>query len=312
MIKHLLSIALVSTSLILNAQSFSAKYNFALTTTVTPTTVDPTPPPTATGVTFGSFSAVGVGTVSTSNGSFTYDTWGTGALTGDDVQANYTGAIDLTKYYGVAITPQSGYEVTLTDMTFSSRRSATGPRQYSVRSSINAYASNLPATPATNTIVTVINSNEFFISVDGNTSTYNGNTIAFTQPAFTAFTTPVNVRFYAWNAEGTSGSFRIDSVIFNGSASMITGLGKLSFDLNSNFDVYPVPNHDGVLFIEAKNNMELTKLEILDVLGNVVYTSATKNDAKIKVNLADMPNGNYFVRMYSGKTVSTKKIVVIK
>ena len=312
MIKHLLSIALISTSLMVNAQSFSAKYNFALTSTVTPTTVDPTPSPTATGVTFGSFSAVNVGTVSTSNGSFTYDTWGTGALTGDDVQANYTGAIDLTKYYNVAITPQSGYEVTLTDMTFSSRRSSTGPRQYAVRSSMNAYASNLPATPATNTIVTVVNSNEFFISVDGNTSTYNGNTITFTQPAFTAFTSSVNIRFYAWNAEGTAGSFRLDSVIFNGSASVVTGLGKVSFDLNSNLNVYPVPSHDGVLFIESKNAQDVIKIEVLDILGNVVLINSTKNEAKIKLNLADMPNGNYFVRIYSGNTVSTKKIIVLK
>ena len=312
MIKHLLSIALISTSLMVNAQSFSAKYNFALTTTVTATTVDPTPPPTATGVTFGSFSAVNVGTVSTSNGSFTYDSWGIGALTGDDVQANYTGAIDLTKYYNVAITPQSGYEVTLTDMTFSSRRSSTGTRQYAVRSSMNAYASNLPASPATNTIVTVINSNEFFISIDGNTSTYNGNTITFTQPAFTAFTSPVNIRFYAWNAEGAAGSFRVDSVIFNGSASVVTGLGKVSFDLNSNLNVYPVPSHDGIVFIESKNMQDVSKIEVLDVLGNVVLSNATKNEAKVKLNLADMPNGNYFVRIHSGNSVSTKKIVVLK
>ncbi len=312
MIKHLLSIALISTGLMVNAQSFSAKYNFALTTTLTPTTIDPTPPPTATGVTFGSFSAVNVGTVSTSNGSFTYDTWGTGALTGDDVPANYTGAIDLTKYYDVAITPQTGYEVTLTDMTFSSRRSSTGPRQYAVRSSMNSYTANLPATPSTNTIVTVINSNEFFISVDGNTSTYAGNTITFTQPAFTAFTSPVNIRFYAWNAEGTAGSFRIDSVIFNGSASVITGIGKVSFDLNANLNVYPVPSHDGVLFIESKNVQDITKIEVLDILGNVVLSNSAKNETKIKLNLADMPNGNYFVRMHSGNLVSTKKIVIVK
>jgi hypothetical protein len=50
---------------------------------------------------------------------------------------------------------------------------------------------------------------------------------------------------------------------------------------------------------------------VVDVLGNVVLLN-TKNESKFKINLADMPNGNYFVRMYSGNSVSTKKIVVIK
>lgn len=311
MIKNLLSIALASACFTANAQSFSAKYNFALTNTITATTIDPTPSPTVTGVVFGSFSAVSVGTVSTSNGSFTYDTWGLGATHNDNVAANYTGAIDLGKYYDVSITPQTGYEVTLTDASFTSRRSSTGPRQYSVRTSADSYSLNLPATPSTNSIVTVINSNEFFVSIDGNTNNYAGNTVAFSSPVFTAFTTPLNVRFYAWNAEAATGSFRIDSVIFSGSVSVVTGLGKLTFDLNSNFNVYPVPSHDGVLFIESKNNQDLNKIEVLDILGNVVLTTS-KNETKMKLNLADMPNGNYFVRLHSGNKVSTKKIVVLK
>lgn len=310
MIKHLLSITLVSTALIVNAQSFSAKYNFALTNTLTPATTDPTPPPTATGATFGSFSAVGVGTVSTSSGSFTYDTWGAGATTNDDI--NFTGALDLTKYYGVTITPTSGYQVTLTNMTFSTRRSGTGPRHASVRSSMDGFTANLPATASTNTLMSVVATNVFFFSVDGSTNTTNGNTVTFSSPGFTNFTSPVDIRFYAWDSESTAGSFRIDSVIFNGSTSLTTGLGKLSFDLNSNLNVYPVPSHDGMVFIESKNALDVSKIEVLDMLGNVVLSNSAKNETKVKLNLADMPNGNYFVRVYSGSSVSTKKIVVLK
>ncbi len=311
MIKHLLSISLISSCFLANAQSFSAKYNFAATTTVSGTT-DPTVPPTATGVTFGSFSAVGVGTVSTSNGSFTYDTWGLGAQTGINTPTSFTGAIDMGKYYDVTITPVTGYEVTLTDMTFSARRSGTGTRQFSVRSGTDNYTSNLPATVGTSTLISVINTNEFFFTTDGSTSTITGNTITYSGPSFTAFTAPMNVRFYAWNAEATSGSFRIDSVIFNGSTALSTGLGKINFDLNSNLNVYPVPSHNGVVFIENKNAIEVSKIEVLDILGNVVLTNAASNESKIKLNLADMNSASYFVRMYSGKSVSTKKIVIVK
>jgi hypothetical protein len=312
MIKNLLTITLLATSILATAQSFTAQYDFASTTSSIATTTDPTTPPTATGVAFGSFSAVNVGTVSTSNGSFTYDSWGTGATNNDNVQTNFTGAIDLTKYYSVTISPQSGYEVTLTDMAFSSRRSTTGPRQYSVRSSMDSYSVNLPATPSTNSVVTVINSNEFFISLDGNSGTFSGNTITFPQPNYTALTTPVTIRFYAWNSEASTGSFRIDDVIFSGSATAVTSVGKVSFDLNSNLNIYPVPSFDGVVFIESKNNQDVTKIEVLDILGNVVSSNVTKGDSKTKLNLANIPNGNYFVRTFSGNSVSTKKIVILK
>ena len=36
------------------------------------------------------------------------------------------------------------------------------------------------------------------------------------------------------------------------------------------------------------------------------------DESKIKLNLADLPNGNYFIKISSGKNVTVKKIVVIK
>jgi hypothetical protein len=122
----------------------------------------------------------------------------------------------------------------------------------------------------------------------------------------------VTIRFYAWNSEASTGSFRIDDVIFSGSATAVTSVGKVSFDLNSNLNIYPVPSFDGVVFIESKNNQDVTKIEVLDILGNVVSSNVTKGDSKTKLNLANIPNGNYFVRTFSGNSVSTKKIVILK
>ena len=86
----------------------------------------------------------------------------------------------------------------------------------------------------------------------------------------------------------------------------------MRFDLNSNFTIYPVPSHDGVLFIENRNMLDLSKIEVLDILGNVVLVSNAKNESKIKLNLSDMNNGTYIVKMYSGSSVSSKKITLIK
>ena len=211
------------------------------------------------------------------------------------------------------MSPTAGYAVTLDSIVFLSRRTGTGPRSFAIRSSVDAYANNLPASVPSSTLLSIAGTDEFFYTVDAaTTSAYqSGNKITTNNAAFIGFMSPVTFRFYAWNAESAAGNFGIDDVSFFGSVVMATGLGKVSFDLNSNFKVYPVPSHNGVLFIESKNQ-DVTKIEVIDVLGNIVLSNDIKNESKVKLNLADMPNGNYFVRIHSVISVSTKKIVVIK
>ena len=316
--KKLLTISLIATSFLASAQSFSAKYNFAAITASTTGTSDPTPPPTATGVTFGSFSAVGTSTVSSAAaGRFSFTNWGIGAPVGTgstsvNTYSLMTGVLDPTKYYGVDITPLSGYDVTLTGITFDTRRSSTGIRSYAVRSSADAYGSNLPASVTSNTNISIAGSNEFFWELDANTGNQSGSTITLSGANFTNFNTPISFRIHAWNAEATSGTFGIDSVVFLGSTSLTTGLGKISFDLNSKFNIYPVPSYDGVVYLESNSNVSLNKIEVVDILGNIIYTTSEKNDIKVKLNLADMLNGTYFVRLFNENAVSTQKIVIVK
>lgn len=313
MSKFLLSFTFIFIGLLAGAQSFSVTYNFASTTTLTGVT-DPTTPPTASGLTFGAFTAVGTSTANQGTGRFSYNGWPIATLSGSTSATTYTdmgGALDPSKYYEVTLTPVSGNQVTLTSMDFTARRTGTAPRSFAVRSSVDSYVSNLTASVTTGTVITTPVNNEFWFSVDGNTSYFPGNEITFGS-SFVDLTSPVTIRIYAWNSEATLGNFTIDDVTFNGSVSVATSIGKVKFDLNSNFTIYPVPSHDGVVFIDNKNTLDVSKIEVIDVLGNVVLTSNSKNDIKIKLNLADMPNGNYFVRMHSGNTVSTKKIVIIK
>lgn len=312
MIKQLLSGAFILAALFVKAQSFTATFDFASTTSLTGVT-DPTTPPSATGVTFNAFTAVGTGTASSAGGRFSFTNWGLGAINGTNTPTSFTGAIDPGKYYEVTITPTGGYNLSLSSITFSVQRSGTGIRNYAVRSSADSYSANLVASVGTNTNLSVINTNEFFWNLDALTSAQGGSSISLaTLSDFTNFTSPITFRFYAWNAEQGSGTFSIDNVVFNGEASVTTKLGAVNFDLNSNFNIYPNPTNDGVVYIENKNAMDLTKIEVLDVLGNIVSTNSPKTETKVKLNLSDMPNGNYFVRMYSGNMISTKKIAVVK
>ena len=317
MIKNLLSIiALLSATLIANAQTFTATYSFAATNSVTGTT-DPTPSPIITGITCGSFVAVGTGTTNGSAGRFSFNGWPIATLSGSTSASSYSamgGVIDLTKYYEVMMSPDAGYSITLDSIVFLSRRTGTGPRSFALRSSADVYANNLPASVPTSTLLSIAGTNEFFYTADAaTTSAYqSGNKITTNSAAFLGFTTPITFRLYAWNAESVAGNFGIDDFSFFGSVALTTSIGKVRFDLNSNFTIYPVPSHDGVLFIENRNMLDLSKIEVLDILGNVVLVSNAKNESKIKLNLSDMNNGTYIVKMYSGSSVSSKKITLIK
>ena len=315
MIKKLLTITLSAFAMMANAQSFSAMYPFTgvTTNTASPTgTVDPTPSPTATGVTFGSFTAVGVNTVAAGSGSFSYSQWGIGATNAND--ATFTGSLSTSQYYNVAITPASGYSVSLTSITFNMLRSSTGPRNWAWRSDANTFATNLTASVGTNTNISVQTGNNFFWSMDTYTTSVQQKALTVTLggASFTGFTNPVNFRCYAWNAETTAGTFRIDTVIFNGSTTLASGLATLNFDLNSNFNVYPVPNNDGIVYIENKNALELSNIEVLDMLGNVVLSSKNEVASKIKLNVSDVSNGNYFIRINTANSSTTKKLVILK
>ncbi len=308
MIKNLLSIALISTSLMVNAQSFTATYDFVATTSVTGTT-DPSIPPSVAGLTCGSFMAVGTPSANANaSGRFSFVGWPMGSTTTVDTYSTMTGSINTSEYYEVILTPQSGATLALNSIAFTAQRSGTGIRSYVVRTSADGFTNNLPASVATNTNLSVVGTNEFFWNLDAVTSAQNGSTITL----FGATTTSsVSFRFYAWNSEAVTGTFSIDNVVFDGSMSgVVTGLTKVSSD--SNLNIYPVPTNDGILFIENKNAQDISKIEVLDILGNVVLTSSSKSETKIKLNLTDMPNGNYFVRVHSGNSVSTKKIVVLK
>ena len=73
--------------------------------------------------------------------------------------------------------------------------------------------------------------------------------------------------------------------------------------------MYPVPNNDGVVYINNKNNVEISNIEVIDMLGNI-FSTTTEN--KTALNLANVSNGTYFVRIYANNSVTTQKIVINK
>jgi hypothetical protein len=193
-------------------QSFTATYPFSSVTTSSGTT-DPTAVPTATGAVFGSFSATGTPANPNAGSRFSFTDWALDPPTVGDLN----GTVNTSEYYSVTISPTSGYSITLSSITFTIQRSGTGIRQYSVNSSLDSYASNLPASiNPSNATLSVVGTNVFQIT--DNTSAQVGSTITL-GTSFQNISSSVTFRFYGWNAEASGGTFSIDDVVFSGSAS---------------------------------------------------------------------------------------------
>jgi hypothetical protein len=177
--------------------NYTATYTFASVTASSGTT-DPTPPPTVTGVTFGSFKAVGVGANPNAGGRFSFTgNWPAGNL-------------DPTKYYEVTITPDAGVSLDISSIVFNEQSSAAGAKQWAVRSSVDGYAANLPASisPA-NSNLTANPDNSFEYTVTPPNSSQSGSKITLLGSGFIGITTPITFRFYGFNS-GT-GTFSLNN-----------------------------------------------------------------------------------------------------
>lgn len=314
MIKKLLLGTLLIVGLHVSSQSFSGMYPFTGVTSGTANTgtTDPTPPPTAAGLTFGSFSAAGTPSAPSTSGVFSFSGWPVGATNADDV--TFTGTLNPGQYYGVTLTPSSNSSVTINSITFNMLRSSTGPRHWALRGSADAYAANLPASVNSNTNLTVVATDVFFWAMDSYTLAAGKQAKGCTVTPGASYsnqTSPMTFRFYAYDSEGTAGTFRIDTVIFNGSASIIAGLKTLTHDLNAKFKLYPNPSNDGIVTLEPLS-LNVNKVEVINILGAIVLVQNSRSEEKIKLDLSSLSTGTYFVRMSSDSKITTEKLIISK
>ncbi len=314
MIKKLLSFSLIFIiNQSINAQAFNGMYHFTgvMTGSASTGTVDPTPPPTANGVTFGAFTANGFTASPSANGVFAWSAWPLGATNGDDM--NFSGAIDPARYFEVTLTPNGGNTVTINSINFNMSRSATGPRNWAVRGNADTYAANLQASIVTsNTNITTQAANQFFWALDSYTVTGGKQEVGSSISPGTSYagqTNPMTFRFYAWNAEGNAGTFRIDTVVFNGFTSVIAGTKKIDYDLNSAFKIFPNPSKDGAVTIKS-NNITFQAVEVYNALGQLVTRRKNEGNYQFKLDVSEFSKGAYFIKIISDEKVFTERIII--
>jgi hypothetical protein len=224
-------VALLSTLLLVlpfsgRGQTFSGIYSFDNVAAGSSSTTDPTTVPAATGITFGSFSAVGTPAQPNAGSRFSFANWPLGASSNSDI---FTGSINTSEYYAVTITPQAGFALSLSGITFTLQRTSTGIRQYAVRSSADTYAANLAASIAPANLTLSVVAGNIFQVAEATTSAQTGSTITLGSTGYTNITGPITFRFYGFNARTTAGTFSIDDVKISGTATAVNAPTISSF-----------------------------------------------------------------------------------
>jgi hypothetical protein len=224
------------------SQAFAVTYDFASVASGSGGYTDPTPVPTATGATFDKFTAVpatgnpySMGLNPNATGRFSFVA---GQPAPPMVAMCLRAACKPANYIRSTITPNAGFSLSVSSISFTIQRSGTGIRQYAVRSSADGYSANLPASVSGNANLSVVSGNIFQVS-DASTAANAGSTITLSS-GHTDVTGPLTFRFYGFNAEGSAGTFSIDNVIINGSVAAAGSTPVIS--LSSNLLTLPLTN----------------------------------------------------------------------
>lgn len=82
------------------------------------------------------------------------------------------------------------------------------------------------------------------------------------------------------------------------------GLSKVNSDVEIN--IYPNPAEKE---LNVSSSVEITKIEILNIIGQVVYTKELKSK-NTKIDISNLPKGNYITKIHTKKGVKINKFVV--
>lgn len=130
----------------------------------------------------------GTGLAATPNaGTFSASGWTTGST------------LDPNDYFTFSLTPDSGYSLALTQLILDERRSLTGIRKWSVRSSLDSFASDLG-----------------LFTIPDNDLIRADETTTLSGALFGNITGTVQFRIYGYSSESASGTWRIDNVRLEG------------------------------------------------------------------------------------------------
>lgn len=140
--------------------------------------------------------------------------------------------------------------------------------------------------------------------IDDNASFSSPFSNSITSLTATTGTLLENTTYY-WRVRANDGSVNLPwSTIWSFSTEPISALNNV---LNTdNFYIYPNPSK-GIFTIST--NGKIKSLEIYDLLGQLIFKSEKLNPIT-QIDIGNKPNGIYYLKFYSDKTVLLKQMIV--
>ena len=206
-----------------------------------------------------------------------------------------TGALDTGNYIEVTITPASSYNITISSITFKLQRSGTGPRDFAVRSSVDSYGANLPASISPANAELSVEATNVLHYVNDVSTAQTGGTI--TPTTISSITAPIVLRIYPFNAEASTGTYSVDDFVVSGTVNTVLAVNDLTNIQNTFVKNTSVTNE---INFGAKADVKIFSMN-----GQVVKSASVSENKNLEVS--DLAPGMYIVTgMVNGQGVSTK------
>jgi hypothetical protein len=109
---------------------------------------------------------------------------------------------------------------------------------------------------------------------------------------------------------------RMLSTLFGEREGLLTspGCGTISvneFLSETEYTIYPNPSNGYVVLNTSNNGSQNVTISLLDLLGNEIQT-IENNSFPFEMNLNELPNGGYLIKIKSGNHTLTKKLFLLK
>jgi len=122
------------------------------------------------------------------------------------------------------------------------------------------------------------------------------------------------IYFLRWSSDDRGGAgardeFALDNISVTGdfSSGIAANISKPSFK------TYPNPTTNGILTLDfGKQQIENAKIEIFNIIGNLIFAEEVSQLSKYNVDLSSQPSGSYFLNVKSDAGNISKRIVINK
>lgn len=155
--------------------------------------------------------------------------------------------------------------------------------------------------------VNSISNNVYLIKMDstGNSGCNQTNVLTIVNTPTPTVTSPISLLYNVITTITTpTTQMSFGGIITN----LCCTVGIDDKEIQNLISIYPNPTNE-ILTINLKSNLSTYKIELFDTNGNNIYVETLNNNSINKINLKDIVDGLYFIKLEYDNKIYTQKII---